>query len=153
MDSATNAFFAQMHVVVASDHAGFVLKNSLKEYLQEKGIQVVDLGPEQPERCDYPDYAKMVCVEVLAGKASWGLLCCGTGIGMSISANRHKGIRAAVVSDCFSAMATRQHNDANVLCLGERVVGVGLAQQIVDAWIEASFEGGRHQLRIDKIDT
>ena len=138
-------------VVVACDHAAFARKNQLKEYLQSKGLRVLDVGTHDEERCDYPDFAVAACTSIQQGQATWGLLVCGTGIGMSMAANRCTGIRAAVVSDCFSAVATRQHNDANVLCLGSRVVGVGLAKQILDAWCSASFEGGRHQARIEKM--
>ena len=139
------------NVVIACDHAAFDFKIHLKEYLISKGIDVLDVGTHRPERCDYPDLAAAACDKIQEGEADWGLLLCGTGIGMSMSANRCTGIRAAVVSDSFSAAATRQHNNANVLCLGARVVGFGLAQQIIDAWCGASFEGGRHQARIDKI--
>jgi len=140
-----------MNVVVASDHAGFALKTSLLEYLEAKGLKVLDVGVDQAERCDYPDYASKACRLIQEKTADWGLLVCGSGVGMSMCANKHKGIRAAVVSDVFSASGTRAHNDANVLCLGERVVGVGLAKKIIDAWLQSPFEGGRHQLRIDKM--
>ena len=136
---------------VASDHAGFSLKLALVEYLQSAGITIQDFGPTEATRCDYPDFAHKVCEAVQQEAVQAGLLVCGTGIGMSMTANKHVGIRAAVVSDVFSARATKQHNNANVLCLGERVVGVGLAQEIVDAWMNATFEGGRHQGRIDKL--
>ena len=122
-----------MIVAVGSDHAGYHLKEQVKLYLKDKGYDVIDFGPEQPERCDYPDFAVPLCSSIQKDSASWGVLVCGTGIGMSMTANKMKGIRAAVVSDPFSASATRAHNNANVLCLGERVVGVGLAQAILDA--------------------
>jgi len=138
-------------VVLACDHAALDLKNSLKDYLMEKGLNVLDVGTHDSNRCDYPDFAVLACRHIQSHEAKWGLLVCGTGIGMSMSANRCSGIRAAVVSDCFSAAATRQHNDANVLCLGARVVGLGLARRIIDAWCSATFEGGRHQGRIDKM--
>ena len=140
-----------MRVAVASDHAGFALKSELIAYLKERGISVEDVGVARAERCDYPDYAVQACSRIQDGAADWGLLVCGTGVGMSMCANKLSGIRAAVVSDTFSAAGTRAHNNANVLCMGERVVGVGLAKQIVDVWIETSFEGGRHQARIDKM--
>ena len=141
-----------LQLVLASDHAGFSLKQELISFLQSKdGVLVQDLGPHSPERCDYPDFAHRLCQAIQNEEATLGILVCGTGIGMSMTANKHAGIRAAVVSDVFSAKATRLHNDANVLCLGERVVGVGLAQEIVDAFISTSFEGGRHQARIDKM--
>ena len=140
-----------MNIVTGSDHAGFDLKRDLVSYLEEQGHTVVDAGTTIKERCDYPDYAAAVAGAVSSGEADWGLLVCGTGIGMAMSANKVSGIRAAVVSDAFSARATRLHNDANVLCLGERVVGAGLAREILSAWLSAEYEGGRHQARIDKM--
>jgi len=140
-----------MNIVTGSDHAGFDLKRDLVSYLEEQGHTVVDAGTAIKERCDYPDYAAAVAGAVSSGEADWGLLVCGTGIGMAMSANKVSGIRAAVVSDAFSARATRLHNDANVLCLGERVVGAGLAREILSAWLSAEYEGGRHQARIDKM--
>jgi ribose 5-phosphate isomerase B len=139
-----------MTVFAASDHAGFRLRQALVEHLRARGVEVIDLGPVAPERCDYPDFAAQVARRVAAGEGL-GLLICGTGVGMSMAANKVAGIRAAVVSDVFSAQATRAHNDCNVLCMGERVVGVGLAMSIVDAWLAAEFEGGRHAGRIAKI--
>lgn len=138
-------------IATASDHAGFELRNALEDHLRGRGISVRSLGTERKERCDYPDYAEKVARAVAAGEVDLGLLVCGTGIGMSMAANKVHGVRAAVVSDTFSARATRAHNDCNVLCLGERVVGVGLAQDIVDAYLSASFEGGRHQGRVQKM--
>ena len=140
-----------MRIAAGSDHAGFTLKQDLITWLNGHGHEVVDLGTPVKERCDYPDYAVAVSQAVVNGEADWGLLICGTGIGMSMSANKVNGIRAAVVSDAFSARATRLHNDANILCIGERVVGAGLAQEIVSAWLDADYEGGRHQNRIDKM--
>ena len=140
-----------MHIVTGSDHAGFELRQSLIAHLEALGHTVTDKGTLKKERCDYPDYAASVAGSVAGGEADCGLLVCGTGIGMAMSANKVAGIRAAVVSDVFSARATREHNDANILCLGERVVGVGLAQDILTAWLSAEFEGGRHQARIDKM--
>ena len=137
-------------VTIASDHGGFVLKKILIEHLNTRGVFVKELGPLVADRCDYPDFAHLVCSEVQMG-STLGILVCGTGIGMSMAANKHKGIRAAVVSDVFSARATRAHNDCNILCMGERVVGPGLACMIVDAWLGTEFEGGRHQTRIDKL--
>jgi len=139
-----------MTVFAASDHAGFRLRQALVEHLRARGVEVVDLGPVAPERCDYPDFAAQVARRVAAGEGL-GLLICGTGVGMSMAANKIAGIRAAVVSDVFSAQGTRAHNDCNVLCMGERVVGVGLASSIVDAWLDAEFEGGRHAGRVAKI--
>jgi ribose 5-phosphate isomerase B len=140
-----------MNIVTGSDHAGFALKQDLIAFLEGLGHTVVDKGPEIKSRCDYPDFAAAVAESVVKGEAEWGLLVCGTGIGMAMCANKVDGIRAAVVSDAFSARATRLHNDANVLCLGERVVGGGLATEILAAWLDAEFEGGRHQARIDKM--
>ena len=140
-----------MRIITGSDHAGFDLKRDLVSFLEEQGHSVQDAGTLVKERCDYPDYAAAVAGAVASGEAAWGLLVCGTGIGMAMSANKVNGIRAAVVSDAFSARATRLHNDANVLCLGERVVGAGLAREILSAWLSAEYEGGRHQSRIDKM--
>ena len=140
-----------MRIAVGSDHAGFGLKQTLLEHLGQRDVRVDDLGTLRKERCDYPDYAAAVARAVVAGEADLGLLICGSGIGMSMAANKVPGIRAAVVSDTFSARATRQHNDANILCIGERVVGVGLAMDIVDAFLDAEFEGGRHAGRVAKM--
>lgn len=140
-----------MKIAIGSDHAGFSLKEHLRRYLEGKGYVVLDQGPEKAERCDYPDLAAKVCLLIQEEEVTQGILVCGTGIGMSMMANKFQGIRAAVVSDSFSAAATKKHNNANVLCLGERIVGTGVAEAIVDAWAEAEFEGGRHQGRIDKI--
>ncbi len=140
-----------MRIATGSDHAGLALKQGLREYLESEGHTVTDLGTHTKESCDYPDYAAEVARAVVDGDADFGLLLCGTGVGMCMAANKVAGIRAAVVSDSFSARATRQHNDANVLCMGERVVGQGLAREILAAWLDAEYEGGRHQRRIDKI--
>jgi ribose 5-phosphate isomerase B len=136
---------------IASDHAGFDLKHSLIAHLAGRGVEVTDLGPNEKARCDYPDFAAKVARGVASSPGSLGILCCGTGVGMSMSANKVHGVRAAVCSDTFSAHATREHNDANVLCLGERVVGPGLAADIVDAFLSTSFEGGRHADRVQKM--
>ena len=141
-----------MRIVVGSDHAGLVLKNDLMSYMSERGLEPVDLGTHDTSSCDYPDFAEKVARAVAAGESPWGLLVCGTGVGMSMAANKVPGVRAAVISDTFSAAATRQHDNANVLCLGERVVGAGLARAILDAWLGASFEGGRHQRRVNKMN-
>ena len=140
-----------MRIAAGSDHAGLVLKQALIAHLEALGHEVEDVGTHSKDSCDYPDFAAGVTNKVTAGDASWGLLVCGTGVGMSMAANKVAGIRAAVVSEPFSAAATRQHNNANVLCLGERVIGRWQACRIVDAWLGADFEGGRHQRRIDKI--
>lgn len=135
---------------IASDHGGFRLKNKIKEHYKLQGIELEDLGCYTPESCDYPDFAHKLCYKVLEEKTR-GILVCGTGIGMSIAANRHVGIRASHCTDTFSARMTRLHNDSNVLCLGERITGEGLALDIVDVWLRTDFEGGRHLRRIEKI--
>ena len=140
-----------MRIALASDHAGFDLRQAVKAHLDTLGHDVADLGPAEKARCDYPDFAAKVAAQVASGEAELGILCCGTGVGMSMAANKVSGVRAAVVSDCFSAQATRQHNNANVLCLGERVIGTGAALLIVDAFLGAEFEGGRHAGRVQKI--
>ncbi|MBQ8107250.1 MAG: ribose 5-phosphate isomerase B [Ruminococcus sp.] len=140
-----------MKIAIGCDHAGPALKEELAEHLRELGHEVVDLGVQEGEKCDYPAQAKEVCVKVTSGECELAVLVCGTGIGMSISANKIKGIRAACCSDYFSAKFTRAHNDANVLCIGARVVGAGLAAELVDVFIETPFEGGRHQRRVEKI--
>lgn len=138
-------------LALGADHGGFHLKEDIKIYLDSKNIPYKDFGTFDTNSCDYPDIAKTVCQEVVAGNFDKALLFCGTGIGISIAANKVKGIRAACVSDYFSAKFTRMHNNANVLCLGGRVVGVGLAQELVEVFLTTEFEGGRHQTRIDKI--
>jgi len=138
-------------VALASDHAGFPLKEALISHLSARNIDCIDCGTNNTESCDYPDYAVSGCCKVLDGAADLTILCCGTGIGMCMAANKLRGIRAACCSDIFSAKFTRAHNDANVLCLGARVVGVGLACELADAFIDTEFEGGKHQRRIDMI--
>ena len=138
-------------LALASDHGGFKLKNEVKKYLDEKGIPYKDFGGPTAAPCDYPDMAKLACDAVAAGECDKALLFCGTGIGISMAANKIKGIRAAACSDYFSAKYTRAHNDANALCLGGRVVGPGLAIELVDVFLNTPFEGGRHQKRIDKV--
>ena len=138
-------------IALASDHAGFPLKEALIKHLNSRGIETIDCGTNSMESCDYPDFAVAGCCRVLDGDADLTILCCGTGIGMSMAANKLKGIRAACCSDVFSARYTRLHNNANVLCLGARVVGEGLAAELVDAFIDSGFEGGKHQRRIDMI--
>ncbi|OYD08003.1 ribose 5-phosphate isomerase B [Paludifilum halophilum] len=140
-----------MRVVIGSDHGGYQLKQSIVSVLKEMGISYEDVGCDCPDSVDYPDYALPVAERVAKGESDRGILVCGTGIGMSISANKVKGIRCAVVSDEFSARMSREHNDANVLALGERVVGPGLAEAIVRTWLEAEFSGGRHGRRVEKI--
>lgn len=140
-----------MSIAIGSDHAGFPLKEHLKSELQTLGVEVRDYGTHSTDSCDYPDIAHAVSRAVVQGECESGILVCGTGIGMSITANKVPGIRAAHVSDPYSARMAREHNNANVLCLGERVVGQGLAGDILLAWLGASFAGGRHQRRVDKI--
>lgn len=138
-------------VIIGADQGGFLLKQELTAHLKEKGIEFEDIGIHTPESRDYPDIAEPLCRAVAEGKYEKGILVCGTGIGMSMAANKIHGIRAAVCGDCFSARFTRLHNDANVLCLGGRVVGPGLAADIVDLFLDTPFEGGRHQCRVDKV--
>jgi ribose 5-phosphate isomerase B len=139
-------------VAVASDHGGFQLKTAVVSYLRDAGHEVLDLGPEAAERCDYPDYAHAVATCIAAGDARFGVLCCGSGIGMSMAANRHPGIRAALVHDVTSARLSRQHNDAQVICLGERLTGETVALEAVHAFLQGEFQGGRHVGRVAKID-
>ena len=140
-----------MKIALGSDHGGFKLKNEIISYLKENGYEIKDFGTYTTESCDYPEYAQKVA-EVVANKEfDFGILVCGTGIGISMSANKVPGIRAALCSDTFSAHATREHNNANILALGERIVGPGLAIDIVKTFLNSEFEGGRHQNRIDKI--
>lgn len=140
-----------MRIAIGCDHGGFNLKNVVLKHLEDKGIEVKDFGTFSEESCDYPDYSVKVAEEVASKNYDLGILICGTGIGISIAANKVPGIRAALCSDTFSAHATRQHNDANILAMGQRVVGEGLALDIVDTFLNAKFEGGRHQNRINKI--
>jgi ribose 5-phosphate isomerase B len=138
-------------IALGSDHAGVQLKAAIGQFLRERGLEVEDLGTHDESSCDYPDYAEKVGRAVASGRAERGVLICGTGVGISISANKLPGVRAALCGDTFSARMSREHNDANVLCLGARVVGTGLALDIVATWLGAAFEGGRHQRRLDKI--
>jgi ribose 5-phosphate isomerase B len=137
---------------IASDHAGYRLKTEILSELRERGLDVEDLGTHDESSTDYPDYAHALAMGIETGRFKQGILVCGTGIGMAMTANRHPGVRAAVCSDSFSARMARAHNDANVLCLGGRVVGFGLAIDLVDAFLGASFEGGRHASRVKKIE-
>ena len=140
-----------MKIALGCDHGGYLLKEEVKNYLSQKGILFEDFGCHSTESCDYPDMAEAPCAAVISGSCDFALLFCGTGIGISIAANKHKGIRAACCSDCFSARATRLHNNANVLCMGARVLGPSLACLIAQLFVETGFEGGRHQTRIDMI--
>ena len=140
-------------IFLGSDHAGLDLKAGLAAHFAAAGHTVVDLGPSDAKSVDYPDFAKAVCAKVLATPGSAGILVCGTGIGMSMAANRIPGIRAALCVNEYLARMTRLHNDANILCLGERVIGQGLAASIADVFLDTAFEGGRHQRRVDMIET
>ncbi len=139
-------------IVIGSDHGGYTLKEFLKKYLSEKGYEVSDMGCNG-ESCDYPDIAEKVAKEVIEKRAECAVLCCGTGLGISIAANKINGIRAAVVSEPVSARLAKEHNNANILCLGGRTTGEVLAAECVDAWLSAEFLGGRHAVRVDKISS
>jgi ribose 5-phosphate isomerase B len=141
-----------MKVAVGSDHAGLSLKNLIAAHLLSRGHDVVDVGTHEAMSCNYPDFAKQVAYLVRDGETDRGVLVCGTGQGMAMTANKVPGVRAAVVSDPFSARMTMAHNDARVLCLGERVVGQGVAIACLDAWLETQFEGGRHQTRVEMME-
>lgn len=141
-----------MRIALGSDHGGFVLKEKIREYLDERGIMYHDFGTLNQESVDYPDFALEVAEAVARGDYDRGILICGTGIGIGIAANKVPGIRAALCHDVFSARASRQHNDANILTMGERVLGPGLALEIVKVWLETGFEGGRHARRVAKIN-
>ena len=140
-----------MKIAVGCDHGGFEHKNAIAEHLKERGFEVTDYGIYEIKSVDYPDIAEKLCDSIVNGENELGILVCGTGIGMSIAANKVKGIRAAACSEHFSAKYTRLHNNSNVLCLGGRVIGVGTAIELVDLFVDTSFEGGRHQTRVDKI--
>jgi len=139
-------------IVIASDHAGVDLKARIFEYLRDGGYEICDLGPPDASSVDYPDFGHKVAAAVVAGEAKTGILICGTGIGMSMTANRHPGVRAALCHDAFTAEMARRHNDANVLCIGARVIGGGVAEQVAGVFLSSSFEGGRHQRRVDLIE-
>jgi ribose 5-phosphate isomerase B len=139
-------------IAIGNDHAGLPLKAELVAALTELGWKVEDYGTNEATSSDYPDFAHRVAEAILAGKHPLGLLLCGSGVGISIAANRHKGIRAVCCSESYSAAMARRHNDANVLCMGARVVGGGHAREILEAFLEQTFEGGRHQKRVDKIE-
>ena len=140
-------------IAIASDHAGFVLKEHLKSFLAAAGHRMTDLGPESADRVDYPDFAAKVAKAVAAEEGRMGVLVCGSGIGMSMAANRFKGVRAVVAMNQLQAALARQHNDANVVCLGERLLGETLAEAIVDTFLSTQFEGGRHSDRVSKMDS
>lgn len=141
-----------MKIAIGSDHGGFNLKAVIVDYVKSLGHEVKDFGTYSEESCDYPDVAHAVAKEVASEKYDRGILICGTGIGIGIAANKVPGIRAALCHDTFSAHASIEHNNANILTMGERIIGQGLAKDIVRIWLESEFEGGRHQRRIDKIE-
>ena len=136
-------------IAIGSDHGGYLLKEEIKKHLKEKGYEFKDFETDSTASCDYPVYAEKVCRAVQSGECEKGILICGTGIGMSMCANKCKGIRAAVCGDHFSAEFTRKHNNANVLCLGARVIGAGVAMQLVDIFLTTEYEGGRHEKRVE----
>jgi len=140
-----------MQIGLACDHGGFELKEELKAFLKSAGVEPVDMGSFNEESVDYPDYGVLVAEKVSRGELERGILICGTGIGMSIVANKFPGVRAALANDLYSARCSREHNDANVLVIGGRIIGRGMALEIVKVWLNTSFAGGRHQRRIDKI--
>jgi len=136
-------------IAIGSDHGGYLLKEEIKKHLDAEGIEYRDFGTDSTASCDYPVFAEKVCRSIQQGECEKGILVCGTGIGMSMCANKCKGIRAAVCGDHFSAEFTRRHNNANVLCLGARVIGSGVALQLVDVFLTTEYEGGRHEKRIE----
>ena len=140
-----------MKIAIGNDHVAVEMKNHIKKYLEDKGHEIVNFGTDTNERCDYPIYGKIVADAVASGECERGILICGTGIGISLAANKVKGIRAAVCSESYSARLTRQHNDANIIAFGARVVGTATAEMIVDEFISTEYDGGRHQKRIDMI--
>lgn len=140
-----------MKVIISGDHAGMTIRNEVKSLLEEMGIKYEDTGCSCETSVDYPDYALPAAERVANGEFDRGILVCGTGIGMSIAANKVKGIRCALLSDVYSAKLTRMHNDSNMIALGERVLGPGLAREIAKAWLETDFEGGRHENRLNKL--
>ncbi|MBQ2615197.1 MAG: ribose 5-phosphate isomerase B [Clostridia bacterium] len=140
-----------MKIGIGSDHGGVNHKAAIIKHLSDKGIEVIDYGTQPEVPADYPDVAETVCKGYLKGEFDLGILVCGTGIGMSIAANKVKGIRAAHVTDCYSARMSREHNNAQILCLGERITGIDLALEIVDAYLRAEHQGGRHARRVEKI--
>lgn len=140
-----------MKIAIGNDHSAVELKEIIKEFLQEKGYEVLDLGTNSTESCDYPIYGEMVGRAVTEKRADFGIAICGTGLGISLAANKVKGVRACVCSEPYTAKMSRLHNDANVLCFGARVVGSELAKMITEVWLDTEFEGGRHQRRVDLI--
>ncbi|MDD2896967.1 MAG: ribose 5-phosphate isomerase B [Aliarcobacter sp.] len=141
-----------MKYFIGADHAGIDIKDYVKELFEERGHEVIDLGPFSKDRVDYPDYAAKVCKKVLEEQGTMGILICGSGLGMSMAANKFDGIRAALCHNEYSARMARKHNDANVICLGERVSGYGMIEAIIKSWDKAEFEGGRHAGRVEKVN-
>ena len=141
-----------MKIVIASDHGGFDLKEKIKKYYADKGVLLDDAGTHSTDSCDYPDIASAVCEKILNKEADWGILICGTGIGISIAANRHKGIRAALLYDEFSAEMAHAHNNANVIVFGGRTMKFEDVVRRIDVFMKTKYEGGRHQRRLDKLD-
>ena len=141
-----------MKFYIATDHAGYAYKDQIKSYIEKLGHEIIDLGPENDERVDYPDYAEKCALTVRDDRGSFGILICGTGIGISIAANKVEGIRAALCHDAYTAAMSRAHNDAQILCFGQRVVGMGVVENMIDAFIATPFEGGRHKHRVEKIN-
>ena len=142
-----------MRLLFASDHGGFDLKRLLAAHARSLGHEVIDVGPHSADAVDYPDFAHALARRLLAGEAERGVLLCGTGIGMAIAANRHAGVRAALCHDAFTAETARRHNDANVLCLGGRTTGAGVALQILELFLTVAFDGGRHARRVEKVES
>lgn len=140
-----------MKIAMGSDHGAMNLKKAVKEHLEAKGHEIVDYGTHSMDSCDYPEYGQIAAEAVASGECDCGIIMCGTGIGISLAANKVRGIRCAVVTDCYSAEMTKLHNNANMISLGERVVGIGLALKIVDTYLETEFEGGRHERRVNLI--
>ncbi len=141
-----------MKIAMACDHGGLDLKENIKKYLEEQGVEVLDLGTNTPDSVDYPQYGKACAEAVISGKADRGIVCCGTGIGISIAANKVKGIRCALCTDVHMAEMTRRHNDANILAMGGRIIDLETAKNITQAWLDTEFEGGRHQRRVDMLN-
>lgn len=141
-----------MKIAMSCDHGGLELKESIKKYLEEQGIEILDLGTNTTDSVDYPEYGKACGEAVASGKAERGIVCCGTGIGISIAANKVKGVRCALCTDAHMAEMTRKHNDANILAMGGRIIDVETAKNITQTWLDTEFEGGRHQRRVDMLN-
>ena len=140
-----------MKIGIGNDHAALEMKNQVMEYLEEKGYEVINYGTNTPESCNYPEFGEKVGRAVVSGEVDCGILICGPGVGISLAANKVKGVRAVVCSEPYSAKLSKQHNNTNILAFGARVVGIELAKMIIDEWLGAEFEGGRHQTRVDMI--